>query len=62
MEIVITVEMQFLVGFEGSKNTAYRKRVVRCGWVGKLKIPWLGPMIARKGTLHMVINFQDQEQ
>ena len=46
IEIVITVGMQFRVGFGGSRNAVYRKCVTRCGWVGKkLKIPWLGPLI-----------------
>ena len=35
IEIVITVGMQFRVGFGGSQNAVYRKCVTRCGWVGK---------------------------
>ena len=33
--IVVTVGMQFRVGFGGSEMHVYRKRVARCGWVGK---------------------------
>ena len=35
IEIVITVGMQFRVGFGGSRNAVCRKCVTRCGWVGK---------------------------